>query len=120
MPYKILFGLPANSGPVNTEVQYKDLRDRWNKISVDVVYNNDKARREFRDSKSETSEEIQGGTMVYVPNPKRENKLDDVFVGPYTVVDVLPYGNLLLDIESRVNQNQCRFRRDEIKEGCKN
>ena len=109
VPYEVLFGLPANWGPINNAVQLVDLKKRWNQISTSVAYNNDYVRTKFQTSKHETSEKIKGGTRVFVPNTKRENKLDDPFVGPYRVVEVLPYGNLLLDNGSRVNQNQCRI-----------
>ena len=43
-----------------------------------------------------------------MPNENRKDKIDNSFVGPYEVVEVLPYGNLLLDNGSRINQNRCQ------------
>ena len=52
---------------------------------------------------------------MLIPNSDKKNKLDKPFIGPHEVKELLPYGNLLLDIGYRVNQNQCRVFKGEMK-----
>eukprot|EP00834_Sanchytrium_tribonematis_P008596 NODE_1062_length_2379_cov_0.228947.p2 type:complete len:160 gc:universal NODE_1062_length_2379_cov_0.228947:1550-2029(+) len=57
---------------------------------------------------------IQLNDMVLVPNPDAKTKIDKEFVGPYRVVEIFPYGNILTDNGGRFNQNQVKKIQDKI------
>ena len=46
--------------------------------------------------------------LVFIPN-KGNSKLDKLFVGPFKVIEVLPYNNVLLDNGYQFHMNQIRI-----------
>lgn len=62
--FYVLAKSSANWGPINNTVQLGNLSEKWNKLKVDVPYNNDNVRTKFQTSKHETSEKNKGGTTV--------------------------------------------------------
>ena len=108
-PFELLTGLPANWGPLNAaEYHFKDFKTRWNIINNKSNEVLNKARQQHETNNSRDYNGLEVNDKVFIPNPEASGKLDAGFIGPYTIVELLPYHNILVDNGSRWNVNQVK------------
>lgn len=105
-PFELVFGLPANWGTLNQTKKRSQVLQRWNQVNNAAADKNTKTR--LQNAGHRKGPDVEVGMHIVVEKPSA-NKLDNVFDGPFKIIEIFPYGNLLLSNGHRVNVNQCRL-----------